>query len=304
MELNKFWHDEKGSVVVFIAAALTFLVGLGALVIDVGMLYAKRVQLQNVADAAALAGAQEIFMDDAEPEEVAIQYAVANGVRTEEVSASFDSNSKSITVEVTQTASLFLARVLGEEHSQVMASSTAQAQAVTSATGVIPLGIENVNFEYNKLYNLKTGSPSLGSGEFGALSLGGNGASQYRKNFKYGYDKKIRIGDIIETETGNMSGPTLDGVQYRINQDPSSSIHDFDRNSPRLVIVPVFEPLPDHGNQLERVKVVGFASFFIVDGTGHGNESYVKGYFVEMIKPEDSSPDQPYYGLSSIRLIN
>lgn len=303
MDLSKIWHEEKGSALILIATALTLLVGLAALVIDVGMLYAKRLHLQNVADAAALAGAQEIFLDLGNPEEVALAYAVTNGVMPEEVKVNVNSSNKSITVEVAETRPLFFARVLGEEQSQVMASSTAQAQAITSAQGVIPLAIENVNFEYNRLYNLKTGSPSLGSGEFGALSLGGNGANRYEKNFKYGYEGTIRVGDIIETETGNMSGPTIEGVEYRMNQDPSSSIYDFDRDSPRLVTIPVFEPLPGHENQLSKVKIVGFASFFIVGGTKHGNESNVKGYFVETVMTGDSSAAQTYYGASSVRLI-
>jgi hypothetical protein len=258
------WQEERGSALILITTALTVLVGFAALVIDVGMLYAKRLHLQNVADAAALAGAQEIHLDDGESETVALNYALANGVTPEDLDISFDSSQKSVTVGVTITKPHFFARVLGLDETQVVASSTAQAQAVTSAQGVIPLAIENTNFEYNKLYNLKTGSPSLGSGEFGALSLGGPGASNYEKNLKYGYDESISVGDIIETETGNMSGPTLDGVKYRINQDPSSSIHDFSRSSPRLVTVPIFEPLPNHGNQLKEVKIVGFASFFLL----------------------------------------
>ena len=300
---GKFWQDETGSAIILVVAILTALFGFSALAVDVGMLYTKRVHLNNVADAAALAGVQEAFLDYGNPEGVALDYAVANGILPEDITVSFDDSNKKITVDIRQTKPLFLARVLGQREAQVGASATAQAQALISAYGIIPLAIENVSFEYNKIYNLKTGSPTLGSGEFGALSLGGTGSSNYLDNFKYGYDNTIQIGDIIATETGNMSGATQDAVDYRMNQDPSSTVHDFDRSSPRLVTVPVYEPVSYENNQLKEVRIVGFAAFFITGGTGSGNESYVKGYFVKTVLPGESSLGQSYFGVSSVRLV-
>ncbi|MBU4448487.1 MAG: Tad domain-containing protein [Proteobacteria bacterium] len=54
-------RDESGSVAVITAICLVFLVGFVALVLDVGHLYAVRSELQNAADAAALAGARALF---------------------------------------------------------------------------------------------------------------------------------------------------------------------------------------------------------------------------------------------------
>ena len=54
--------DEKGIVVVFIAAAVVVLVGMAALVIDVGAIRDEKRQLQNGADAAALAVAQSLSL--------------------------------------------------------------------------------------------------------------------------------------------------------------------------------------------------------------------------------------------------
>jgi len=56
--LTRARPDEKGIVVVFMAAAVVVLVGMAALVIDVGAIRDERRQLQNGADAAALAVAQ------------------------------------------------------------------------------------------------------------------------------------------------------------------------------------------------------------------------------------------------------
>lgn len=51
---------EKGAVAVLVAVLLMFLIGMVALVVDVGYLYATRSELQNAADAAALAGARQL----------------------------------------------------------------------------------------------------------------------------------------------------------------------------------------------------------------------------------------------------
>ena len=51
------WHSENGSMLALSALALTLLIGLGALALDGGMLYAMRRKAQNAADHAALAAA-------------------------------------------------------------------------------------------------------------------------------------------------------------------------------------------------------------------------------------------------------
>lgn len=50
-------NDTEGATAVIVAICLTMLIGFAALAIDVGYLYATRNELQNTADAAALAGA-------------------------------------------------------------------------------------------------------------------------------------------------------------------------------------------------------------------------------------------------------
>ncbi len=52
--LTRPTDDDRGAVLVWVALMIVVLLGVGALVIDVGALYAERRQLQNGADAAAL----------------------------------------------------------------------------------------------------------------------------------------------------------------------------------------------------------------------------------------------------------
>jgi hypothetical protein len=52
--------DQRGQVAIVVALTLTVMLAFGALVVDVGLNWAARTQLQSAADAAALAGAAEL----------------------------------------------------------------------------------------------------------------------------------------------------------------------------------------------------------------------------------------------------
>ena len=68
---------EDGQVIVFVIAILTILIGMGALVIDGGSWFRAQRHLQTSADAAALAGAQDLpFATTAQS--TAITYAQTN----------------------------------------------------------------------------------------------------------------------------------------------------------------------------------------------------------------------------------
>jgi hypothetical protein len=55
--------SERGSVAITVALALTLLLGLAALVVDVGLNWAARTSVQTAADSAALAGASRLTVD-------------------------------------------------------------------------------------------------------------------------------------------------------------------------------------------------------------------------------------------------
>ena len=55
--------SERGSVAITVALSLTVLLGLAALVVDVGLNWAARTSAQTAADSAALAGASRLLVD-------------------------------------------------------------------------------------------------------------------------------------------------------------------------------------------------------------------------------------------------
>jgi Flp pilus assembly protein TadG len=52
-------RDDHGAILVMVALMLTALLGVGAIVLDLGKLYVEKRELQNGADAAVLAVAQD-----------------------------------------------------------------------------------------------------------------------------------------------------------------------------------------------------------------------------------------------------
>jgi Flp pilus assembly protein TadG len=65
---SRLHRDDAGATIVIVALTMTVVLGMGALVVDVGQLYAERRELQNGADAAALAVAQDCAGGDCRDE--------------------------------------------------------------------------------------------------------------------------------------------------------------------------------------------------------------------------------------------
>jgi|UniRef100_A0A7V6A4W4 Flp pilus assembly protein TadG len=64
VRLRKFVQGTEGTIMVLSALGLVAFLGFASLAIDMGHLYVVRNQLQNVADAAALAGARQLIKED------------------------------------------------------------------------------------------------------------------------------------------------------------------------------------------------------------------------------------------------
>ncbi|MGE5541719.1 MAG: pilus assembly protein TadG-related protein [Bacillota bacterium] len=299
--------DEKGSVIVFVALAMTVLLGLAAIVVDVGILYFNRVALSNAADAAALAGVQELPADPGRAEAAAVAYAVKNGVEESRVTTTLP-DSRSIRVTVSRTVPLGFGRIFGMAASDVGASAKATIGTASAVRGAAPFVVPDQEFVYGERYVLKYGGGAGEHGNFAGLALGGWGATNYENNIKYGYQGWLCVDEWqevwLDTEPGNMSGPTVRGVTYRISQCHHSPPCTFDhcsRTCPRVVLVPVadFDPEELHGRS--QVRLVGFAAFFLEGVWGCGRECEVTGRFLRWVA--DGEPGGAgYYGVVASRL--
>lgn len=297
-------ENEQGSVIVLFALSLTVLLGFTALVFDIGTAYLQNVRISNAVDAAALAGSQALPDSPERAYQLARDYAEKNGVAPEDLTVEIVDNNREIRVEARKHVAYSFAPVLGISFVDVQQGAGAKVGAVSSVWGAVPFSIQEEELYYGEEYVLKSGSDSnppdeaAHTGWFGALGLSGSGASTYEQDIKMGYQGWLAIGDIVDIENGNMSGPTTRGVNYRISQckhSPACTAEHFAADCPRLIRVAVVEP---QGKKTVLVK--GFAVFFLDRVDGQGNENNVWGTFVRMSLPGEITDDPAAdYGANS-----
>jgi len=185
-------NQEKGNTTIIVALFLIGLVGLCALVIDVGRLYWEANKLQNAVDAAALAAAQDL-PDTASAADTACEYIEANGFQPSEIQISFSNGNKTIDITSSRTVNFIFARLLGFE------STSIHPQASAS--------IDSMGGPFN--YVLFSGSAST------TLTL--NGSSQYvqgsshtNKNFVANGSKITITGACEAVGTVTVNGSQID----------------------------------------------------------------------------------------------
>lgn len=136
--------------------------------------------------------------------------------------------------------------------------------------------------DYGRQILLKPGNPNqtINSSHFFPIALpGGTGASWYEENIPGCWPGLAEIGNMIPVEPGNMTGPTTSGVANLIAKDPSAywddvndEVHSSYHPSPRIVVLPVFDPFVyEDGRQKGRldVKIANLVGFFIEDLQGN-----------------------------------
>ncbi len=297
-------RKEGGSVAILVVAAITAIMGLAALGTDVGRLYVERQRLMTVVDAAALSGAQKLPGDPAAAVAATQDYLQKNGIDPSTANITVSDDGREVHVEMARMVPLTFARVLGVSESQVSTRAVARTDNLSGYYGAAPLGVPEADWQIGQQISLKL-APQDGTvspGNYQALALGRAGASSYENNLMYGYPAWLRAGDWVDTETGNMAGPTVRAVNYRIDQDPFATWDTATRQSPRLVVVPILESFTVKGKG--QVHVVGFGTFFLEQAIDHGNDKgEIIGRFVRFYAGGEASPSVPDFGVYSTKLI-
>ena len=137
---GRLWQEQRGQVLIIVAIALTALLAFVALAIDVGNMYQVRRQMQNAADAGALAGARELcFGDPGQAEARAIEYARYNGAET--VQVDFTNGGWTVDVTAGQNADMYIAPIIGVSNVDIAAEAAAACGDATSACGLWPVAV-------------------------------------------------------------------------------------------------------------------------------------------------------------------
>jgi hypothetical protein len=106
------------------------------------------------------------------------------------------------------------------------------------------------------------------------------GGDRYRENIAGCNTSTVSIGDHLWTQNGNLVGPTKQGVQELIDQDPGAHWDTANNEvagsafgptgSPRIIRIPFFDPRAPFTSGKQQFEVVNIASLFLEGINGNG----------------------------------
>jgi Flp pilus assembly protein TadG len=303
-------QNQRGQAFVITVLMITALLGLTALVLDAGSWFRAHRQLQATADAAALAGAQELPDSPGNANSLANDYATKNtsgltGV-TVRLSQSYVPND-TIRVHVTKPAEGFFSKIFGINSVDEGAGATARTAGMKSALYVAPIV---VNQQHPMLNNCagpcfgpgyqttipvsQTGAP----GAFGLVNLdpttnGTSGASTLADWIVHGFDKYLDIGSYASDPGVKFNS---NGIQDAMNARIGTEM-----------LFPVYDTLTGQGANAQ-YHIIGWVGFFVTGVDKNGNNGNVSGYFTRVIwtgiQPSSAGGGGPNYGARAVQLVD
>jgi len=297
---------QEGQAILMTVLFLAGILGMAALVLDVGSWFREKRQLQASADAAALAGAQALPGSPSNATTLAVNFGGSNGggVLASNVSITSDlSANDTITVQAKSTAPGFFSKVFGVDTVNVGASAAARAEIPSQAEFVAPMVVSD---QHPLLKG--AGCPCFGTdtslsfdpmgapGAFGMLNLDGGsgnpGSSEEADWILHGFDKFLPLGEYKSDPGAKFSSSNIqDALQNRVGT---------------VLLFPVFHRLDGNGSNAQ-YDIVGWVGFYLDSFSVHGNNATLNGHFTKFIAhgiQASNSPDQPDFGVRSIQLIH
>jgi hypothetical protein len=286
--------NQRGQSMVLSLVFLTVLLGMSALVLDVGSWYRAHRSAQSTADASALAAAQAL-PDTAQASALADEYAGKNvsAGETPNLQVTFSQQgSETDTVQVTYTKPHpgFFSKLFGLNSVDVKGRATARAWNVSQARGVAPI---TVNYKHPLLHCTRstnpTCSPDFGptnpttltledihdpggkdaAGAFGLINLNQNddgniGAGVLAEWLLNGYPDYLPVGNYNSAPSANFNN----------NQFTSA----LDQQIGDELLFPVYRLLRGPGSNAV-YQVIGWVGFVITSYSWSGSEGTINGYF-------------------------
>ncbi len=292
--------DNKGNVAILLCLVFTVFLGFTAYVVDIGFIYVEKVKLSNAIDSAVLAAILELPTDDTKARNVALEYLQKNDVDPSKVTINISADKKSIQMEGIKKVNHFFAPIIGINSTNINASTKAIIAPIKSVTGGIrPFAVEAFDFSYGDMVTLKEGAGDGYHGNYGAVALGGRGSNVFESNAIYGYSGTLTVGDMIDTEPGNMSGAT-NAIKNYINSE-CSDFNNFERTSVRVWTMPIVDSLDVNGRK--EVLVIGFGEFYVEDIIKASGKTEIKGRFIRYVTNGEIDVTQGDTGAYGSKLV-
>ena len=298
---------ERGQALVFTVLVLPALLGLVALVLDLGSWFRSQRQLQSAADAAALAGAQVLPNRPGDASALAQQYAAKNASDLSSAEYSLGSNlapNDRITVHVARNAPGFFAKIFGIDSVHVGATATAEAKMMAQARHVAPITIKNTEPMLagsgcpcfgpgnETTLPLRTGAP----GGFALVDLSGNGNGNTSNDaiadwIVNGYPDYLPVGTYLSDPGAKFNNSQIqNALNSRIGSD---------------LLFPVYDTYAGGGANAG-YRVIGWAAFHI-ESTSLNGQGSLTGYFTDIswdgIGTTTPTGGGPNYGAHTVQLV-
>ena len=300
-------RSDRGQATVLTLVFLVVLLGMAALVLDIGSWYRADRATQNTADAAALAGAQALPSDPGNANTLALQYVTKNGGGTPTVSlqTKFATND-TVKVNVSRPATGVFTKLFGVRTVTVGSHASARASLMDQAKYVAPIGVNILNpklkgtatcpcFGGTNLTTLplgKTGAP----GSFDLINIdeshGGTGPSILANWILKGFDGYLSLGDYFSDAGAKWNSSE---VQNALNARDNTEL-----------LFPVYDTIKGSGANAQ-YHVIAWVGFHMTAHEEHGSTGSITGWFTEVVWTgiaSTSATGQPNLGARVVNLVD
>ncbi|MEJ1179387.1 MULTISPECIES: pilus assembly protein TadG-related protein [unclassified Pseudarthrobacter] len=272
---------ESGGISVLVALSMVVLLGFTAIAVDVGMLYSEKAQLQNGADAAALAVAQKCARSEADPyctATSALATSVVNGNaldgKSNVKSLALDLANRRVNViagaqqqgEEPNKVTLLFANALGISRAEVSARASVQWGTPVKGPAPFPITVSICQVRNSagtmQLLQLhgKNANPDCLYGPSGAAVEGGFGGLQ---------QDPAGCGALIDIAASTAGGDPGNNAPPRCEATLNSWAADMNAGKDVILLLPIFNSVTGTGTG----AVYGLTTFaaFKVAGWKVGN---------------------------------
>jgi Flp pilus assembly protein TadG len=311
-------RSDRGQATVMTLVFLVVLLGMAALVLDMGSWFRADRATQSTADAAALAGAQALPENPGQATTLAQRYATSNGgLGTGNVVISTKIvNNDTIKVTVRRSAPGFFSKAFGVRSVTVGSTATARSEGVSSVKYVAPITVHykhpllnctgpsthptcNPNFTQQTTLNLEDlhqpGGGS-GSGAFGLLNLnygdpsGNIGAGTLADWLLHGYLDYLPLGTYYSAPSANFNNSQF--------QDAMTQVLG------KEVLFPVYRLLTGPGSNA-KYDIIGWVGFVVTSFNPSGSSGSITGHFTSYTADgvQVTTGGNPYFGVKKVQLV-
>jgi hypothetical protein len=294
-------HDERGQAIVVTVVFLSVLMGMAALVVDVGHWYRSQRDLQAVADSAALAGAQALPDDPTLAGVLAAQYSKDNGGPAPQVTfSSTNLPNDTISVKVSRKEPGFFAKIFSIDTVTIGSKAAARIGTICAAQYAAPFGIDKKQPEL-QCQPLPCSNPTtldlekVGPGAFRLLNIdgssGGTGTQILADWVLHGFDGLMPVNQWYSSDPGAKFNSS--------NVSGSMSIRLGDE-----LLFPVYDDVQGQGANFQ-YHVIGWAGFVVTGFSGNGNHGVIEGHFTKFLAQGlQGSGGTPAFGTYAVQLVD